>query len=61
MSFENFLLERDGAVAVLLIKRLHVLNALNSSTIGRLKHSVADLTHDASERSVITRKTNVTG
>ena len=33
MSFENLLLERDGAVAILTINRPRALNALNSSTV----------------------------
>ena len=61
MSVENFLLERDGAVAVLIINRPHVLNALNSSTIDQLQRAVVDLTDDDAVRAVIIRKANVTG
>lgn len=53
MSFENLLLERDGAVAVLTINRPHVLNALNSSTIDQVRRAVLDLTHDIAVRAVI--------
>ncbi len=53
MSFENLLLERDGAVAVLTINRPHVLNALNSSTVDQLGRAVLDLKHDAAVRAVI--------
>lgn len=53
MSFENLLLERDGAVAVLTINRPHVLNALNSSTIDQVRRAVLDLTHDTEVRAVI--------
>ena len=53
MSFENLLLERDGAVAVLTINRPQVLNALNSSTLDQLRRAVLDLRHDADVRVVI--------
>ena len=53
MSFENLLLERDGAVAVLTVDRPHALNALNSSTIDQLRRAVLDLKHDATVRPVI--------
>ena len=53
MSFENLLLERDGAVAVLTINRPQVLNALNSSTIDQLRRAVLDLKHDAAVRAII--------
>jgi enoyl-CoA hydratase len=53
MSFENLLLERDGAVAVLTINRPQVLNALNSSTIDQLRRASLDLKHDAAVRAVV--------
>ena len=53
MSFDNLLLERVGAVAVLTINRPQVLNALNLSTIDELRRAVLDLTHDAAVRAVI--------
>src|SRR5688500_19694553 len=53
MSFENLLLERDGAVAVLTINRPPVLNALNSSTIDQLRRAVLDLKHDAAVRAIV--------
>ncbi len=53
MSFENLLLERDGAVAVLTINRPRVPNALNSSTIDQVRRAVLDLTHDTEVRAVI--------
>ena len=53
MSFENLILERDGAVAVLTINRPHVLNALNSSTIDQLRRAVLDLTQDTAVRAVV--------
>ena len=53
MSFDNLLLERDGAVAVLTINRPQVLNALNSPTIDELRRAVLDLRHDPAVRAVI--------
>jgi enoyl-CoA hydratase len=53
MAFENLLLERDGAVAVLTINRPKVLNALNSQTMDELRRAVLELKHDASVRTVI--------
>src|SRR5688572_31485672 len=53
MNFDNLLLERDGAVAVITIHRPQVLNALNSSTIDELRRLILELKHDASVRSVI--------
>jgi enoyl-CoA hydratase/carnithine racemase len=47
MSFENLLLERDGALAVLTINRPHGLNALNPSTADRSGRVVPDLWHAA--------------
>jgi enoyl-CoA hydratase len=53
MSFDNLLLERDGAVAVVTINRPQVLNALNSPTIDELRRAVLDLKHDASVHALI--------
>ena len=53
MSFDNLLLERDGAAAVVTINRPQVLNALNSSTIDELRRVILELKHDASVRAVI--------
>jgi len=53
MSFDNLLLERDGAVAVLTINRPQVLNALNAQTIDQLRRAVLELKHDAAVRAVI--------
>jgi enoyl-CoA hydratase len=53
MRFDNLLLERDGAIAVVTINRPQVLNALNSSTIDELRRVILELKHDASVRSVI--------
>ena len=53
MAFENVLVERDGAVAVITINRPKVLNALNSQTLDELRGVILDLTHDAAVRVVI--------
>ena len=53
MSFDNLLLERDGAVAVITISRPQVLNALNVPTFDELRHTILELKHDASIRAVI--------
>jgi enoyl-CoA hydratase len=53
MSFENLLLERDGAVAILTINRPKVLNALNSQTLDELRRAILDLKRDDSVRAVI--------
>ena len=53
MSFDNLLLERDGAVAVLSVNRPRVLNALNTQTINELHEAVLELKHDTTVRAVI--------
>jgi enoyl-CoA hydratase len=53
MAFDNLLLERDGAIALLTINRPKVLNALNSQTIDELRRAILDLKHDDSARAVI--------
>src|SRR5215467_7448186 len=53
MAFDNLLLERDGAIAVLTINRPRVLNALNSQTIDELRRAILDLKADDSARVVI--------
>jgi enoyl-CoA hydratase len=53
MSFDNLLLERDGAVAVLSINRPKVLNALNTQTISELRAAVLELKGDAAVQAVI--------
>ncbi|HEY3884298.1 MAG TPA: enoyl-CoA hydratase-related protein [Vicinamibacterales bacterium] len=53
MNFENLLIERDGAVAVLTINRPKVLNALNGATIDELRRAILELKHDASVRVVV--------
>ena len=53
MSFDNLLLEHDGAVAVLTINRPQVLNALNTPTIDELRRAVLDLKHDSEVRAIV--------
>src|SRR6185437_15859296 len=53
MSFENLLLERDGAVAVVTINRPKVLNALNTQTLDELRRAILDLKQDDGVRAVI--------
>ena len=37
MAFDNLLLERDGAAAIVTINRPKVLNALNTQTLDELR------------------------
>jgi enoyl-CoA hydratase len=51
--FENLLLAREAAVAVVTINRPQVLNALNVPALDDLRRAIADLTDDDSVRAVI--------
>src|SRR5215470_13798865 len=51
--FDNLLLERDGAIAIVTINRPKVLNALNSQTIDELRRAVLELQRDESVRVLI--------
>ena len=53
MSFENLLIDRDGAVAVVTINRPKVLNALNTQTIRELHRAMQDLQQDAAVRAIV--------
>src|SRR6185503_13707924 len=53
MTFENLLLERDGAIAVLTINRPKVLNALSTQTIDELRRVMLSVRHDDGIRAVI--------
>jgi enoyl-CoA hydratase/carnithine racemase len=53
MTFDNLLLERDGAIAIVTINRPKVLNALNAQTMDELRHAVLDLKSDESVRVLI--------
>jgi enoyl-CoA hydratase/carnithine racemase len=52
-AFENLLIERDGAVAVVTINRPKVLNALNTQTLDELRRATLELQHDAAIRAVV--------
>src|SRR2546426_11164952 len=53
MVFDNLLLEREGAVAIVTINRPKVLSALNARTLDELRRVVLDLEHDDGVRVVI--------
>jgi len=53
MSFENLLIERDGATAIVTINRPKVLNALNAPTLDDLRRAVLELQHDDTVRAVV--------
>src|SRR5262245_21968565 len=53
MAFDNLLLERDGAIALVTINRPQVLNALNAQTLDELRRAALELKHDDSVRVVI--------
>jgi len=53
MAYENLLLERDGATALITINRPKVLNALNSQTLDDLRHAILEVKHDDSVRAVV--------
>ena len=53
MTFDNLLLERDGAVAVVTLNRPKVLNALNGQTLTELASAMAELKADAGVRAII--------
>jgi enoyl-CoA hydratase len=53
MPFDNLLLERDDAVALVTINRPKVLNALNLATLDELRRVILDLKKDDSVRVLI--------
>jgi enoyl-CoA hydratase len=53
MAFDNLLLERDGAIAVITVNRPKVLNALNSQTVDELRRAILELKQDDTVRVVI--------
>jgi len=53
MSFDNLLLEREDALAILTLNRPVVLNALNTSTLDELRRAVLEIKHDANVRVLI--------
>ncbi len=53
MPFENLLIERDEATAIVTINRPKVLNALNAQTLDELRRAVLELEQDDSVRVLI--------
>jgi enoyl-CoA hydratase len=53
MAFDNLLVDREGAVAVITINRPKVLNALNARTIDELRRVVLELQHDDEVRVLV--------
>jgi enoyl-CoA hydratase len=53
MAFDNLLVDREGAVAVVTIHRPRVLNALNVQTVDELRRAMVDCGRDESVRVVI--------
>ena len=53
MTFDNLLLARDGAIAVVTLNRPQVLNALNNHTLTELAACMASLKVDDSVRVII--------
>jgi enoyl-CoA hydratase len=53
MAFDNLLIERDGAVAIVTINRPKVLNALNRQTIDELRRAILELKADEEIRAVV--------
>jgi enoyl-CoA hydratase len=53
MTFENLLIERDDAVAVVTFNRPKVLNALNTQTLSELSSAMEAFKADAGVRAII--------
>ena len=53
MPFDNLLVQRESAIAVLTVQRPTRLNALDASTLDELRQAALDLQHDNSIRCVI--------
>jgi enoyl-CoA hydratase len=53
MSFDNLLVEREGAVAVVTISRPKVRNALNGQTMRELRQAMEELQQDPSVRAIV--------
>ncbi len=53
MAFDNLLIERDGAVAIVTINRPKVLNALNAQTLDELRRAVLELKADEAVRVLV--------
>lgn len=53
MPYDNLLIERDGAVAIVTINRPRVLNALDAPTLDALRRAILDLKSDEGVRSLV--------
>src|ERR671912_14004 len=53
MSFDNLLIDRDQAVAIVTINRPKVLNALNTQTLDELRRAMLALQHDEQIRAIV--------
>ena len=53
MTFDNLLIDRDGAVAVVTLNRPKVLNALNGPTLTELEAAMAALKADEGVRAIV--------
>jgi enoyl-CoA hydratase len=53
MTFDNLLIERDDAVAIVTLNRPKVLNALNGQTLTELASAMASFKNDAAVRVVV--------
>jgi enoyl-CoA hydratase len=53
MAFDNLLIERDAAVAIVTINRPKVLNALNVATLDDLRRAALELKRDDAVRAIV--------
>src|SRR5262245_7932243 len=53
MPYDNLLIERDGAVAIVTINRPRVLNAIDAPTLDALRRAILDLKSDEGVRSLV--------
>ena len=53
MTFDNLLIERDDAVAIITLNRPKLLNALNSQTLTELASAMAAVKDDAGVRAIV--------
>src|SRR4029079_16586373 len=53
MAFDNLLIERDAAVAIITINRPKVLNALNIATLDDLRRAALELKRDDGVRAIV--------
>jgi enoyl-CoA hydratase len=53
MTFDNLLLERDGAIAIVTLHRPTVLNALNTQTLTELAAAMSSLENDGGVRAIV--------